>query len=561
MVDSSHKPSSSDRPAGAPPDAPDRMAMLMRELQTEGLEADTEALLRWDFARHLENTDDPAGAVKAYLVSYNLTPAFRPPLDALVRIFGRRRSFKNLKRLLEATLKSTIESAGRASAMLDLSSFAERHEDDRTSAIQWAERALETDPESRFAAYTLERLGRGAGDASLVTRSLEARALATDDLVLKGLFLHDLADARAAEGNIDEAVLALDEATRLPAVRWRSFAALERLARKYDRPADLARALRELGSLSLAAPKGEQEDGSGVFQMERFSDEQRARGEGVAFLYEAAMLYLESTDEPQIAVTLLAQASEVRPDDAFIRRAYIRALRAAGDVEGVSDEARRLADSDLPDDIKASLLYEAALATQGHDHSTAMATLEQARVLAPHSAALEATENHWLQTGGYLSEWVKSLERKIPEGASPEERNEASANLWRAGIVSSRRLGDFARARKAFELAALHAENSLPVLRDLYEECLMHEEYAAAQEVLAAMWGQELEDEERSALHADRVRLAVASGDEATLRTHLEEALADESTHNWAPDAVRLFAARLGDFALLASAHEALATN
>lgn len=561
MVDSSHKPSSPDSATGAPPEAPDRTAMLMRELQTEGLDADTEALLRWDFARHLENTDDPAGAVKAYLVSYNLTPAFRPPLDALVRIFGRRRSFKNLKRLLETTLKSTSESAARASAMLDLASFAERHEEDRKSAIEWAERALETDPASRFAAYTLERLGRGTGDASLVTRSLEARALTTDDVVLKGLFLHDLAEARAAEGDIDAAVLALDEAAQLPAVRWRSFAALERLARKFDRPADLARALESLGTLALTAPGGEPVEGSGAFQMDRFSDEQRTRGEGVACLYEAAMLRLESTDEPQLAVALLARASEVRADDAFIRRAYIRALRAAGDVEGVAAEAQHLANSELPNDIKASLLYEAALATQGHDHSAAMATLEQARALAPHSAALEATENHWLQSGGYLTEWVKSLERPLAEGATPEARSEASANLWRAAIVSSRRLKDFPRARKAFESAALYAEDSLPVLRDLYEECLVHGEYGAAQDVLAAMWAQNLEDEERSSLHADRVRLAVASGDEAALRTHLEAALADESTHSWAPDAVRLFAARLGDFSLLASAHEALAAN
>ncbi|MFK8004571.1 MAG: hypothetical protein AB8H86_33695 [Polyangiales bacterium] len=533
----------------------------MRELQTEGLDADTEALLRWDFARHLENTDDPAGAVKAYLVSYNLTPAFRPPLDALVRIFGRRRSFKNLKRLLETTLKSTSESQGRASAMLDLASFAERHEEDRNAAIEWAERALETDPASRFAAYTLERLGRGTGDPSLITRSLEARALTTDDVVLKGLFLHDLAEARAAEDDIDAAVLALDEAAQLPAVRWRSFAALERLARKFERPADLARALEGLGALALAAPGGEPVEGSGAFQMDRFSDEQRSRGEGVACLYEAAMLRLESTDEPEAAAALLARASEIRADDAFIRRAYIRALRAAGDVDGVAAEAGRLADSELPDDIKASLLYEAALATQGHDHPAAMATLEQARALAPHSAALEATENHWLQSGGYLTEWVKSLERPLPEGASAETRSETSANLWRAAIVSSRRLKDFARARKSFERAALYAEDSLPVLRDLYEECLVHGEYGAAQDVLAAMWTQDLEDEERSSLHADRVRLAVAAGDDATLRTHLEAALADESTHSWAPDAVRLFAARLGDFNLLASAHEALASN
>ena len=68
-----------------------------------------------------------AQAVREYLGAYNLDGTFRPPLFALVRVFERRRSFKNLARLYEAELKSATSGEERASALLDRAALVADH--------------------------------------------------------------------------------------------------------------------------------------------------------------------------------------------------------------------------------------------------------------------------------------------------------------------------------------------------------------------------------------------------------------------------------------------------
>ena len=67
---------------------------------------------------HITETElaQEAQAVREYLGAYNVDPTFHPPLIALVRIFERRRSFKNLQRLYEAELKSARSPIELASA-------------------------------------------------------------------------------------------------------------------------------------------------------------------------------------------------------------------------------------------------------------------------------------------------------------------------------------------------------------------------------------------------------------------------------------------------------------
>ena len=50
--------------------------------------------------------------------------------------------------------------------------------------------------------------------------------------------------------------------------------------------------------------------------------------------------------------------------------------------------------------------------------------------------------------------------------------------------MASRRLGDFQRARTAYEQAVLGAEQSNPVLRDFYEEALRQGEFDECREEL-----------------------------------------------------------------------------
>ena len=65
---------------------------------------DVKALLQHEQAEHEERVrgDEPVAA-RAYLAAFNARPAFRPPLDALIRLYARRRSAANISKLYDAT--------------------------------------------------------------------------------------------------------------------------------------------------------------------------------------------------------------------------------------------------------------------------------------------------------------------------------------------------------------------------------------------------------------------------------------------------------------------------
>ena len=154
----------SPTPGADPATAPsleERAATLMDELaQVERKEH--RAVLQWELGRLAEKAGDTAGAVKAYLTAYNHAPQFRPPLFDLIRIFERRRSFKNLTRLYDAELKSARSEGDRASAEADLAAILEDRQGDPGAALEHLERATrrEDGPAVATAGLFLERSAR-----------------------------------------------------------------------------------------------------------------------------------------------------------------------------------------------------------------------------------------------------------------------------------------------------------------------------------------------------------------------------------------------------------------
>ncbi|MEM7608857.1 MAG: hypothetical protein AAF411_26215, partial [Myxococcota bacterium] len=396
-------------PAAAKSEEPTRRDVIQAEVDGGVEDGKREALLRWALGLELEQERDLAAAVKSHLAAYNLNPEFRLPLRALVRIFTRRRSFKNLRRLLEASVQASSTVHERASAMLDLAHFLEHHADDTRAAREWVDKALEEDGASRYGAFALERAARSDADGAALIRALELRVELAESPVLRGLLLHDLAWAREREGDIDGAMEDLESAAALPAVRWRSFAVLERIARRHERAAELARALEALGELALAVARGEDTEGSGAFRIERFADERRAGGEAAALFYEAAFLHLQLGEAPQ-AIALLGKAAALRPADVFIADAHVRALRAGREGARIVEVADRLA-GQVPAEVEAGWRYEAAASLQSSDPTRARAELRRAEGLAPESSAIAATKAEWLRSGGFVLEWIDSLER------------------------------------------------------------------------------------------------------------------------------------------------------
>lgn len=530
--------------------------MLTQEADAE-TERGREAVLRWGIGQLHEQLEQPTEAVKSYLAAYNLAPGYLPPLRALIRLFERRRSFNNLSRLYDAAVRSAAEPADRGSALVDHAVHVEAREEDPERALELLKQAATQAPESAQVALALERAARAAQDPVASKAALQLRARTTRDPVLRALLLHELADAKEADGDHEGANAALEEAATLPAARWRTFAAMERIGRLRDDPELIVRGLQGMAELALTQ-QAEGTEGSGAFSVERFADEARATGAAAARLHEAALHAQDRLDDPARAAGLLERALEVLPGDLFLRRARLGAARRAGDLEAVRAEAQPLLEGELPPEAIAPLLHEVALASRPTDPAGAYEALAGALERMPGSPALRATRDAWrLQDGSdpaSVAQWVSALEAEAKAGGEV-----GALAGWRAATLASRRLADFDRAAKAYEAATLAAEQSNPVLRDFYEEALRHGATDAALGALEALLARDLDPEERSSLLADRVRLHAAKGerDEATMA--LKQALMDNAAANWAPMLARVAAAEAGDMPLLARAHRALA--
>lgn len=553
----------------SPPNPPSRdavegrIATLRSELEEATGDRARQAVLQYEIGHLLERQlGNDAGAVKEYLAAFNLDPAFRPPLFALVRVFERRRSFKNLARLYETEERSATTPGDRSSAMLDRAVLLEDHLGQDADARALFEQAMEADPTSQSAALMLERAAWKAADKVTAERAISTRADLVEDSVLKGVLLVETAWAREAEGDVGGALAAIREAATLPAARWRFLEQLERIARKHDRVPDLIHALEGRAQLAGAAARGEDAgQGSGVFSLSKFADSGRANVQSAALWYEAARLRLSRLGDAAGAQKALAQALAVRPDDVLIRQEHMLAAEMAGDLDSAAEDARALLSQGISGRWAAALHFRLAEVAQAReDRAGAREALAAALEADPSSAVAAAMLEDLLLDEGLHEERVARFETRA-QVAPPEVQ---SRLLWRAAQIAAEQLRDVERAKVLYNAALAAAttanQDRTPILRELYGVAVRFGLPDAAREAGAQLLELPIDDLERSALLRDLIELARwvlddATGAEDLLRT----ALRSDAAVKWAPDAARAHAAATGDTRLLADAHRALA--
>ncbi|MBX3251689.1 MAG: hypothetical protein KF901_31215 [Myxococcales bacterium] len=527
-----------------------------------------QAFLHWRLGALAERSDDPAGAVKAWLQAYNLAPKFQSPLFDLIRVFERRRSFKNLQRLYDAALKSVDTPSDRASARLDMAWLCEDRLDQPAEALEHLSHALdelEADPSPRAESLAtvglaVERAARMRGDGALVVRALEAQVRAAEEPIWRTLLLLDLAEERAHVGEVDRAFETSSLALETGAARYRCFEALEHLARRENRPDALLRALDGIAGLAAEAASGQRDEGSGAFSIERFADATRAAGRAVAAWLEAASVALHRLGDRAGAAERLERAAQLRPSDLVARAMLVEALGAVEPARVGDAVAQALAADGTTPELAAGLRYQAALAARAMGAADAETHLREALALAPDSIVLRCTLDAWLAADARFDEWVEALASR--EGSDDER---ASA-LWRAGTLAAEALGDPSRAMAFFAQAAERAASPGPILLDQLEVALSVGDADVAADAISTLLASELAPEERSALLRERVKLlARAAEQEPTTQPRLdatvEHALGLAEAALWAPDDARTRSARGGRMALLAKAHRALAAQ
>ncbi len=532
-----------------------RIATLRAEVEASA-DRSRQALILYEIGHLMQfGLGNEAQAVREYLSAYNLDPSFRLPLIALVQIFERRRSTKNLTRLYEAEARSATTPREAASAMTDRGLLM-GDLGDADGAIEVIRDAFSQAAEAADIALILEHELLGRGEEAEAMEIAEARADLVTDPVLATLLRLEVARSKHAAGDVDGALATLRQAVGTSAARWRILSELERVARSDDRWPELVVALEGRAKLAAMEARGEEHgQHSGAFSVQRFASQERAAGIAAALYAEAGRLRMTRLGDPASARGDFASALALRPDDAALQFERMLACELAGDLDGAADQARVLLEGVSGPDAAALRFRLAERALGDGDTDAALDALRAARADDPGSAVIAATYDDLVRGVGDVAAAVKALAAASGEPAARAQR------LWEAATLAARELNDAEGARVLFTQAAEAAEDATPILREAFAVALSLGDADGARAHGDALLARDLEDAERSALLRDLYELnQVILEDRDAAASILEQALASPAA-SWAGDTARLRGALDGNDALLAKAHEALAAR
>jgi Tfp pilus assembly protein PilF len=330
-------------------DASDALLDYLRAELEAATTADLQAVLLYEIGSLRERGGDDAGAARDYLAAYQKLPEFREPLEALVALLHRRRSAKNLGRLLETLVKAARTPHERARALVERAAYLLEQQDDEGARASLA-RAVEDRPDDVSAWLELEVLAGRTGDEELRRRALSERAAQAEPSAWRALLLIDMAQLEAAAGEVDRAAATLAASAGLEGgARYRALGAL----------GDLARWRGDLGGLAGAlASQAELLEGA-------LSDDARGAAAGVPrwarsparladTLVRAAFAAWE-TGEGAKAAEYLDRALAAAPEEGAVGASRLYLADRLADSEGAYRLARAMLDRGAEGPEAASL--------------------------------------------------------------------------------------------------------------------------------------------------------------------------------------------------------------
>ena len=223
-----------------PTDALKDVEGLLARLRAEAAGADDnarKARLLYEIGEIEERAGDEPAAARDYLAAFNMDGTFREPVEGLLRLLERRRSLRNLGKLVEALGRGAETPEEQVRAKTLRAYFLEDVGGDAEAAKQAAIEATTvegaSEAETATAWLTLELIAARVGDTSTRVRALSMRPALARDPTWRSLLRIDTAKLEAAAGNIDGALETLRAARAEGAgATFAAAVAAERLARR-----------------------------------------------------------------------------------------------------------------------------------------------------------------------------------------------------------------------------------------------------------------------------------------------------------------------------------------
>ncbi|HEX9295003.1 MAG TPA: hypothetical protein VF881_04190, partial [Polyangiaceae bacterium] len=186
------------------------IAVYLRDEHAGAKDSQQKALLLHELGVVEERAGDEMAAAREFLASFNSYPQFREPLEGLVRLLERRKSIKNLPKLLDALLRAAESPVEKARAHFKRAAFSiDFQKDDAAARVSLLSATTER-PVDAIAWLELEVLAGRIADPALRVQALEARSKLEKNPTWRALLLMSLADVLAKQGEGEQATRLLE---------------------------------------------------------------------------------------------------------------------------------------------------------------------------------------------------------------------------------------------------------------------------------------------------------------------------------------------------------------
>jgi len=447
MSDSPRAPS---HPTSFPPgpSATSPAAIYLRAEQASASDPQHKALLLHELGVVEERAGDEMGAAREFLAAFNAYPQFREPLEGLVRLLERRKSVKNLPKLLDALLRAAESPGERSRALLKRAAFAIDYRKDDAAGRSALVQATNERPQDITAWLELEALAGRTSDVGLRMSALEARAKSEKNATWHALLLVSLAELQAEQGDGEKATHLLGSAMELDGgARFLAAQALERHAIRGGDKGAFADALETQAELVITGLGDPAEaDRLGV---PRFARQIEVAADAWLRAADARKQLGDATR----AASLLDRALERVGSKGPILTARLAVAEAAGDTATAERIAETLLDQGMSGPSAASLYMRVAEAAANRDDAQgALAALGRALVADPGCIPARALQIDLLGNATEASALAAALETMAGELPSDEAKGRAFLLSAYVFAVQAR---DFAGAKAALSQAGM----------------------------------------------------------------------------------------------------------
>jgi len=575
----SNAPSRSLPPPNLPPEVVARTRVRALEAELQALDDDSaQAILRYEIgALSQHRLGDIEAAKDHYRKAYDLQPAFAPTLCALQRIYEAEHDHAQLDRILEARARVAEDARLRASILCEHAELLDTHLGQTQRGIELWRDALVADPSCQTASLMLDRRLSAVATTAERREVLSLRADQTTDPLFKSLLLRELSELCLAQDDVDASIAALQSAARLPQGQQGALLALERVARRLGRNEVLADALETHARLIGSIVRGEEPPADEDNALLGRSATAESHVMQAAILWREAGRTRAALEDGAAAATLDYEQAIHHSNALVLQLEYMARCAAAGELEVAAAQARSLLEAGVEGE-HAALLHTrvAEFAAQQGDTQGQLRGLAEAFRCAPNSPVTTAALEDALSAAGMTTR----LREHLLQRAKGCEGDERAACFLRAGVLTHE-IGETDDAVGIFKQAADAASEPQVALREMFAAALSAGDEDAVQEAASRLCAEPIDDREKVSLYRERYVMLRKSGlpaddgegeagaeptssDDAArgaalcklLREVLDAGICDD----WAPDAARIHAPPVGDWALLARAHDRLAT-